>query len=320
MKLRKTFEEFWLPSARSQSDWSTLTSEFSLQVLVIRRILVQIAEEGTLCRTPTIVRRTQKCDGQKRIAHIRLADSCIACVFASTRTMILFSTPFTLLVVLLSGGIAYASHHTTSDSPLENKASGESAWRSLIDDSGGAQEVQIPVGPPVTAEQVREFAEAVDRFYHGVGRPGTSFQKTITVDVNFVIVNNTANQGITQGQMLAQIDILNNAFQPDFEFNLKFVQFVQSDLFFSGVTFPDLTVLTQLATAHHRGGMETLNVYVTGIQGTAGIYFDPFSNAGVLDGVYQRFNTVPGGTDLFYSQGKVSSECKRSSLVARVSR
>jgi hypothetical protein len=220
--------------------------------------------------------------------------------------MILLSTPFTLLVVLLSGGIAYASHHTTSDATLENKASGESAWRSLIDDSGGAQEVQILVGPPVTAEQVREFAEAVDRFYHGVGRPAASFQKTITVDVNFVIVNSTANQGITQGQMLAQMDILNNAFQPDFEFNLKFVQFVQSDLFFSGITTadPNQVVLTQLSTAHHRGGMETLSVYVVDIQGTSFYYTQPFSNEGVVDGLHLDYKTVPGGGDSQSRQGK----------------
>jgi hypothetical protein len=255
-------------------------------------------------------------------AHIRLAGTHIACVFASTRTMILFSTPFTLLVVLLSGGIAYASHHTTSDATLENKASEESAWRGLTDDGGGAQEVQIPVGPPVTADQVRAFAEAVDRFYHGVGRPVASFQKTITVDVNFVIVNNTANQGITQGQMLAQIDLLNNAFQPDFEFNLKFVQFVQSDLFFTGVTTadPNQVVLKQIATAHKRGGMETLSVYVVDVQGTVSFYTHPFSNPGVVDGIFLDYKTVPGGGDSFFSQGKVSSECKRSSLVARVSR
>jgi hypothetical protein len=208
--------------------------------------------------------------------------------------MMLFSTPFALLAVLLSGGIAYASHHAISDPPLGE----EFTSRSLIDNSGGTQAVLLPVGPAVTEDQAREFAEAVDKFYHSVSRPsGASFQKTITVDVNFVIVNNTLNQGITQGQMQAQIDLLNNAFQPDFEFNLKTVQFVQNDRFFSGVTVgdPNQVVRTEVATAHKRGGKETLSVYVVDVQNNVAMFSYPFANVGVLDGIFLDYKTVPGG-------------------------
>jgi hypothetical protein len=227
-----------------------------------------------------------------------------------------FTTLLVALLTLTPGDIERAGASTVAadehqlDHPTKNAGSDYNLGSLVTDGTRNLaeNEVFLPIatGPPVTADQIKATAEMVDRFYQKMqGSADTSWQKTITINVNFVIIKSTGGLGMTEGQMNAQMDVLNGAFGPDFEFNLATSQVVTNDRFFTGVADSG-PVRNEIATAHKRGGKETFNVYVSDI-----VAFDAFVSSALgagtlLDGTFLDYKTVPGGGHIVYSQGKVS--------------
>jgi hypothetical protein len=112
--------------------------------------------------------------------------------------------------------------------------------------------------PALTKKQVREFDDVVEQFYQEAARSPAGYrrlQQAITVDVNFVIVQNAAGQGATQEQVNAQIEFLNNAFRPDFVFKLNTMQPVVNDNSFSNTNADDKeqVVERQMKEQYRRG-------------------------------------------------------------------
>jgi hypothetical protein len=162
--------------------------------------------------------------------------------------------------------------------------------------------------PPMTASEVSATADEVARFYQRVQRSAdpASFLKTIEIDVNFVIFHNMADEGVSQGQAVAQIDLLNNAFSPDFSFTLKTAPVVKNDGYYN-VNINDATLIKEFQTATRRGGKETLNVWVMNLQGAASSSSNPINPFAVNDGIVIKQRAITGSGDSYYSQGIVGN-------------
>jgi hypothetical protein len=152
-----------------------------------------------------------------------------------------------------------------------------------------------------TENEVKAFSSMVKQFYEEAQQSPSGnrrLQETIKIDVNFVILKSTTGLGATDEQVKAQIDVLNDAFRPDFAFNLTTTQVVTNDTYFFNVTQYG-PVETQMETDYKRGGRETLNVYAlkpneVGLGGWA--------NGGVV----MDYTGLPNGGHHVYSKGFVS--------------
>jgi hypothetical protein len=217
---------------------------------------------------------------------------------------------FVTLTLIQNGSVRAQPHN-------ENHLRGLSTAGSVQDsrrlDGGDAMDTAafedlLAMGPTFTEDQVRAAAAMVDQFYQKPP-PSASWQRTIPIDVNFVIIKDTGGQGMTEGQMNAQMDILNSAFYPDFEFQLKTTAVVTNDNFFTVDARNQaqaVALLYQIGAAHKRGGKETLNVYANHWIGSTGAFSRPSQDYGTRDGVFLEFTTAPQGGHWFYNQGKVS--------------
>jgi hypothetical protein len=214
-------------------------------------------------------------------------------------------------------------NNTANDRHVDERGRSHRKLRGILEDNGGfaftakVPDVERPAcgSPKPTKNEVLALATTVDRFYREESLGGNRrLQDTIVVNVNFVVVLATNGLGATQGLVLAQIDKLNDAFYPDFEFNLAEMQVVTSDQFFGGIDYndPNRALEVQMKSAYKRGGMETLNVYAVDPVGTIGGWaFYPYYNFGasdVLDGVVIDYTSLPGGGHWFFTEGAVSIE------------
>jgi hypothetical protein len=192
-------------------------------------------------------------------------------------------------------------------------------------DFGSAAGIKSPRGPVChtptpSKEQVLQSRDRVRQFYDSLEHdPGWERRlETIVVDVNFVVVTNTAGEGVlTREDVEAQIVHLSSAFFPQFSFNLKYFRIVTSNRFFfldaDNVGGPDET---DMKAAYKQGGRETLSVYsltpVSANELVGGWAFLPDPDAGVLDGVVMAYYgvPVPGGYNPapYYSEGDVSKK------------
>jgi hypothetical protein len=172
----------------------------------------------------------------------------------------------------------------------------ENAWahearglRGLMNDNGGDPSFSCGVTAR-TAAEVKAFSDMVEQFKEEAsGSPDghRRLQEAIQVDVNFVIVKNTAGLGATEEQAQAQINVLNAAFRPDFVFKLNATQVVTNDIYFNSVTQHG-EIERQIQTEYKQGGRETLGIYAFNTGGAGW--------AGVRDGVVISYRSVPGGS------------------------
>jgi Pregnancy-associated plasma protein-A len=233
---------------------------------------------------------------------------------------------------------ACASHSSVNEEqlgePTDSIARFVHETRNLMNDDGRFMSTEAAEGWPFefpvcgtpnrTKTEVKAFATMVDQFYQG-GSPGgvrPLQQQTITIDVNFVAVQHTDGRGATQAQVLAQIEVLNTAFSPDFRFNLKTLQFVTNDEYFDlyGVASPPEI---QMKRIHKRGGLETLSVYAIRTHSPeVGWSYYPQWNVDVRDGVvFDHRGIANSGVAVFFSKGYVSAvrKCSLSLLEPRFS-
>jgi hypothetical protein len=193
----------------------------------------------------------------------------------------------------------------------------------------GTKQKIVPVCgtvPPTNGEVRMSMGEVAD-FYRQVENDNDWKRRLqvgpINIDVNWVVVTDSDGNGnVTQATLKKQMDILNAAYRPDFNFRLTSTQYVSNDTFFSfESTFPDPPSGPELAlkSRYRRGGTETLNIYSLEplypnpdnddspptLLGYA--YFPyPFLNGGVVDGVVVHHETLPGGAFIDFNEGAVS--------------
>jgi hypothetical protein len=233
-----------------------------------------------------------------------------------------------LALTSIDKACAHGSGHAAHEHQPEDPAI---LSRGLVADSGGVEGAEVPARPcgtaALTSGEVKALAGVVDSFYQGAQGPDghRRLQGKIMVPTNFVSIKSTTGLGATPAQVTAQMNFLNNAFAPDFEFVLTNNQVVVNDNYYSNVNV-DIPggVQTQMKTQYKVGGKETLSIYAldpTDNRGgnVGGWAYYPWSNAGVLDGVVMDWTGVPGGGNFYFTQGDVSTEYKSCWLVARIS-
>jgi hypothetical protein len=236
---------------------------------------------------------------------------------SSTAVAVLFG----VVIVLTSIEKAHAHdlHHAVDEYQVEDPTIPS---RGLFADSGDAETPLRPCGTgTLTKSEVQAFAGMVDSFYQGEQGPDghRRLQGKITVPVNFIAIKDTQGQGATPAQVIAQIDHLNTAFKPDFEFVLAYTKVVVDNNFYNNVDYDDeqKVVERQMKTLYKVGGKETLSIYATWptdnmggfVMGWAYYPSDP-QGVGVLDGVVMRYSAVPNGGSFYFSEGDVSIENK----------
>jgi hypothetical protein len=144
--------------------------------------------------------------------------------------------------------------------------------------------------------QFRSQTERPDSEWHRL------LQEAIMIKVHFVVVSSTSGEGSVSDETLnEQIEVLNEAFLPQFQFQIFSTDRVVDDTFFECRTSG-----ANLKAAYRRGGPELLNIYTCNGGGTLGWATLPFS--GVMlksDGVVIDYNTLPGGSKQRYNLGKV---------------
>jgi hypothetical protein len=222
-----------------------------------------------------------------------------------------------------------AGNHQVGDASAEKVEES----RGLFED-GGTTAAEFDVlsickTPDPTASEVAAFANMVDQFYQGSqGGNHDLVTQRIEVDINFVNVKHSDGRGATTGQVNAQIDLLNNAFDPDFSFKLKTLQTVTNNKFFSQVNIddPNRVVEGEMKKQLRKGGMETLNIYFVEPQSNSGTvggwaYFPSYiasSKEFDFDGVVLLHKSAPGGGHPYWTQGDVSMGCKPRCRAAHI--
>jgi hypothetical protein len=212
-------------------------------------------------------------------------------LFGSSAAAALFGA---LLALTSIHSVACDYLHRADDHDIENPMNDE--LRGLMFDNGGDAETTYTHSNDQARVQSVPEAEGSTGGYRRM-------QQAIAVDVNFVIVKHTDGRGVTDAQMLAQMDVLNKAMSPDFVFNLNYTQVVTNDTWFNTLDCcGNFVTQREMATALKINGMETLSVYAVypshnGSQG-GGWAFYPWVSAGVLDGVVFSFDSVPGGAGI----------------------
>jgi hypothetical protein len=154
----------------------------------------------------------------------------------------------------------------------------------------------------------------------GGGGGGTPTDVTIPVYVH--VITNTANQGgVSQAQINAQIDVLNNAYSGDtpipggltpagtqFTFTLAGWEVTPNNTWYTMT--PNSAAETQAKSALRQGGKNALNLYVANIgQGLLGWATFPSSYASSpsRDGVVVLNESLPGGDAAPYNLGDTAT-------------
>jgi Pregnancy-associated plasma protein-A len=207
---------------------------------------------------------------------------------------------------------SHASDHATNKQEQDNPAD------SMIGPFQGVRSLTVSskvrtckTTDPSKAE-VTAFVEMVEDFYQEPkGSSGPLQLPQITVEVNFVVVSASDQQGATSKQVQDQIDVLNSAFSPNFLFILKTLKEVTNNNYFYNVEDSEL-VEAQMKREHRKGGMETLNVYAVKMQYLLGWATFPFDKNRVMDGVVLNYESVPNGALVEFNEGDVSTEYRSS--------
>lgn len=102
--------------------------------------------------------------------------------------------------------------------------------------------------------------------------------------------------GATDEMVADQMDVLNTAFAPNFSFVLVNQTETYSATWFRFISINRQDLITEMKTALHQGGADTLNIYITRprFQGIATFPQD-VKKAPILDGIVVNVMTMPKG-------------------------
>ena len=139
----------------------------------------------------------------------------------------------------------------------------------------------------------------------------------ITIDVRVhVITRNDGSGGVSTAAIRRQIDVLNTAFAGEtyagsaptvFRFATKSIDYTRNtDWYDWSLDFDDDDAKAKAAL--HKGGLDDLNLYITGLQdGLLGYATFPFDTTLVDDGVVLLNASLPGGGAVPYDEGDTAT-------------
>jgi len=145
-----------------------------------------------------------------------------------------------------------------------------------------------------SVEEVNEADEVVRKWRHRLGRiqMRTGDIDPIVIRIAFHVIISKGHGNLKDKKVKEQVDVLNRAYSPHFEFQLINTTYSKNDLWFSN-NDSELKMKKSL----RQGGCETLNVYSNSGYGYLGFANFPNSCARYpfLDGAVINFDTLPGG-------------------------
>ncbi len=156
--------------------------------------------------------------------------------------------------------------------------------------------------PDPTPEQIAELDAKVNEWVASSLSRVQSFE-TIRVPVTFHIIQeyegSTENQVI--GKVKAQLDVMNKAFAPDFEFVL-----VETKYHVNANWWEDTTPQGGVKSHTRVGGTDMLNVWWNRCNGGKYLGYAtlPYSAESSSDGIVSYHGTVKGGSRANYDEGK----------------
>ena len=142
---------------------------------------------------------------------------------------------------------------------------------------------------------------------------------TITIDVRWHVITDDAGAGgVTKNAIKRQLAVLNRAFAGGtahrsaptiFRFSTKSIDYTaNSDWYQWSNPDVDPNDEVEAKTALHAGGLDDLNIYVTGLEdGLLGYATFPFDTALAEDGVVLLNESLPGGAAAPYNQGDTAT-------------
>jgi hypothetical protein len=126
---------------------------------------------------------------------------------------------------------------------------------------------------------------------------------TVTIDAYIHVIKHSSGKGATPEMVKDQMDVLNEAYKPDFQFNLRETDEIVNDDWFP-MKYRNKTLETDMKTTHRVGGPETLNIYIAHPGGLGwATYPQNYTKQPLLDGVIIRDQSMPGGSSSPYNLG-----------------
>jgi hypothetical protein len=176
---------------------------------------------------------------------------------------------------------------------------GDTIWPNHLafQDSGARCNARNPSDVEVTnsAHIVKEWKQR---------NPGhRELQGTVTIDTYIHVIKNSGGDGATQQMVEDQIVVLNNSYQPDFQFNVVVTTETVNDDWFN-VGFREVEEI-DMKDALRVGGPDVLNVYIARADSYLGwaTFPEDYNDEPELDGVIVLDQSLPGGDAPPYNLG-----------------
>jgi len=138
---------------------------------------------------------------------------------------------------------------------------------------------------------------------HNTRNVGRSLRQEIVVPLNWHVITIEDNEGyVSDAKLEEQLRLINEKFDGYFKFiHAETYRWENEGSWFR--TTSDSVEFIDMTTSTHRGGMNTLNVWLQGNRNTASF---PWENLGKVDGVGIQYNTVPDGSHEYWNMGLIS--------------
>lgn len=162
-----------------------------------------------------------------------------------------------------------------------------------------------------TAAEMRRNERAMARTVARLGPINTAATGPININVYFHVITSKAatnNGDISQTMINDQINVLNAAYAPTFNFTLLGVDRTANDAWY--VMQPGTTAETAAKTALRKGTAQDLNLYVANIGGGLlgwSTFPSDYTSAPKKDGVVCLTQSLPGGTAAPYNLGDTAT-------------
>jgi hypothetical protein len=215
------------------------------------------------------------------------------------RALAAFSGVFAIALVLF--GISY-----TTNAQFGNKAEKQGFEPPVV--AIGERVCGTDDDPQKIAKAEIDFANRLEKLRSD---PETlAPTATTTVNVYFHVVNKgsgIANGDISTSMITEQMNVLNAAYTPNYQFNLVSTDRTTNTTWYNGCYG---TSETAMKTALHQGTADDLNVYTCnpsgGILGYA-TFPSSYNSAKVKDGVVLLYSSLPGGSAAPYNLGDTAT-------------
>ena len=235
----------------------------------------------------------------------------------SVRRAALFgSVTLALTIGGLVGGAAAAAPSSANTVAPSECAPGEGASQArLRPGSPGAHDPNELTASEVAAAE-RDFGDRMRSKRLSASK--FAIYPRVTIEVVAHVITNTAGAGaVTDRQIARQINVLNQAFSgrtsassPRTLFSFRLVattRTANNDWYDWTDTETDQNDDIEAKTELQQGGMEKLNLYITGLNDYLGYATFPSPSSGARDGVVLLNESLPGGSAIPYNLGDTAT-------------